>query len=235
MLLQPAVCVDPVAVAADHEHTRRSVGLPQLHAAEQHIVRAVLYLVEPVYRIARQYLLGRAECSDRIALDAQQIVGYLGRQIYLMQRHDDRDTLLMRHITKYIQQLYLVSDIQIGRRLVQHDDVRLLRYRACQHDPLALTVGERHEVMLCQILRVYSGKRSIYDLGITHRELPDGVGIGVSPHRHDLPAGHQLGLYTVGQHHCHGSSHLLEIPCPDIMPPDIYISAYPLELARDGL
>ena len=58
--------------------------------------------------------------------DAEQIVGDLGGQIYLMQGKNHGDALFPGQLPEDFQQLQLVADVQIGRGLIQDDDFRLL-------------------------------------------------------------------------------------------------------------
>ena len=59
-----------------------------------------------------------------------------------MAYHDGEDPLLFCEALEELGHLYLMPDIQIGRRFVQEEDPRLLCQSAGEHDPLVLPRGK---------------------------------------------------------------------------------------------
>ena len=82
------------------------------------------------------------DAVDVVARDAHDGVGHAPRQIQLMQRHEHSQILLAHHALEDGQQLQLIADIEIARRLVEHDELRLLAERAGEQDALPLPVAD---------------------------------------------------------------------------------------------
>ena len=107
-----------------------------------------------------------------------------------MQRHDDRDALLLGHAPQDGEQLQLVADVQKGGGLVQDDDLRLLTDGPGQQDALALAVADGVEVPVGELQRVHRLHGGI-DLGLVlGGQDAQSARVGVAAGGHDVPAGH---------------------------------------------
>ena len=71
-----------------------------------------------------------------------------------MERHDDRDALLLSHIPQDGQKLQLVAHIQEGSRLVENHDIRLLTDGSGQKNPLSLSVADSRKISAPDFLRM---------------------------------------------------------------------------------
>ena len=195
----------------------------------------MLDVIEPVNDSLRQNILRRPEGLNGLSLDAQQIVRNLGGKVDLMEGHNDRDPLLMGHLPQNIQQLNLMADIQIGGRLVQNNNFRLLTDGPGQHDPLALSVRKGGKVPLSQIQSMDPLHSLGHNLLVPGRQLAHGIGIGVAAHSHHLLAGHQLRVDPVRQHHCHLPGQFPGRPGVDLLTVNIYLTADLVKMAGNGL
>lgn len=64
-----------------------------------------------------------------------------------MQRHDDRDSLFPRHTPQGFEQLELIPDVEIGGRLIEDDDLRLLTEGPRQGELPLLPVADLAEIL----------------------------------------------------------------------------------------
>ncbi len=106
----------------------------------------------------------------------------------------DRGHPLAHQVTHQLQYLELVVDVQVGRRLVQEQDTRLLRERPRHEHSLALAARERCHFSLGEPL----GLRELHCLkgdaavgGSLHLEPAH---VGVAAHHHHLQAGEPVGI-----------------------------------------
>ena len=120
-----------------------------------------------------------------------------------MEGHHDGDPLLPGHFVQNIEKLQLVADIQIGRGLVKHDDLRLLADGAGQQDPLALAVTDGVKGSVRELLRVHHGQRLVHLPLIRLRQDPEAPGIGIAAHCRHIPACHQFCLKAACEHNRH--------------------------------
>ena len=150
-----------------------------------------------------QHLGGFSAREDLLSLHADDPVRNLHRQIDLMERHHDGDSLLPGHFVQYIEKLQLMADIQIGCGLVKDDDLRLLTDGACQEDPLALTVTDSVKGPVCQFQRMNHMERLIHLPLIRLRQDPETSGIGIAAHCRHIPACHQFCPQAACKHDRH--------------------------------
>ena len=87
-----------------------------------------------------------------------------------------------------------MANIQIGSRLVEHDDFRFLTDSPREQDSLALTVTDSIKRSVGKALCMYGCKRSLYLLFIGIRQDTQASGVGIAAHGGHVPAGHQLRL-----------------------------------------
>ena len=96
-----------------------------------------------------------------------------------------------------------MTDIQIGSRLVEYDDLRLLTDRARQKYALPLAVADCLERPLREFQCIYGGER-LFDLSlILFREKAQSARVGIAPHRDHVAAGHLLRLQPSGENDRH--------------------------------
>ena len=85
-----------------------------------------------------------------------------------------------------IEQRRLAGDVQVVRRLVQQQDLRLLRQRHRQHDPLALPPRELPERPPRQRRRPHRRQRPLRDPPVRRRVAAQPVDIGAATQQHQL-------------------------------------------------
>ena len=125
------------------------------------------------------------------------------REVNLMQRHHNRNALLPGHPVKNGEKFQLMTNIQIGSRLVEHDDFRFLTDGAREQDSLALAVTDCIKRSVGKALCMYGCKRGFYLLLIGIRQDTQASGVGITAHGGHIPAGHQLRLQPACQHDSH--------------------------------
>ena len=85
---------------------------------------------------------GRAARDEATAAQREHVVGVAGRQVHVVQHHDDRRAAVSIEVGQQIEHLDLVGDVEERRRLVEQQDVGLLRERHRDPDALPLAAGE---------------------------------------------------------------------------------------------
>ncbi len=109
--------------------------------------------------------------DQRAPVQHVQPVAHRGRRVQVVQR-DQRGAALL---PQQRQQLHLVPDVQVVGRLVQHQDVRLLRQRPRQQNPLPLPAGELGEPPVRRVRHADPGQR------LGHQPVVLGVVLGERP------------------------------------------------------
>ena len=117
-----------------------------------------------------------------------------------MQAHDHGQTLVSAELTQDVQQFQLIADIQVGSRLIQHQQFRFLRQCPGQQNPLALAVAQCHKVLTGQRLDPGGAERALHCLMIPFGQNPKGPGIRIASGFHHLPGGHPFGPDRIGHH-----------------------------------
>ena len=120
-----------------------------------------------------------------------------------MHGHHDRDPLLPGHPVKDIEQLQLVADVQIGGRLIEEDDLRLLADGAGQEDPLALAVADGVKGPVREVLSVHGLQRLLHLFFVRIGQDAQPPGVGIAAHGRHVPAGHQVCLQAAREHDGH--------------------------------
>ena len=90
------------------------------------------------------------------------------------------DIFLSRKLSQKSKQPQLVVDIEEGSRLVQQENVGLLRYRPREHDALPLSVAYLAEIGFGKVCHARELHRFIYRGFVLLREQPQSAGIGVA-------------------------------------------------------
>src|SRR5262245_60130717 len=78
--------------------------------------------------------------------DHQDAVRFL-RQVIVVRHHDEGDPVLTVHLAHHVEDLIARTAIEIPRRLVGKDDLRLVRQRANDRAPLVLPTAHRVRVL----------------------------------------------------------------------------------------
>ena len=96
-----------------------------------------------------------------------------------MQHHNDRDAQLAVELFDKLEDLHLIADVQIGRRLVQNEDFRLLRDRHRNPRPLALAARERGQDAVLQRGEAGQCERAVDDVRIRLRQPAAEFRVGI--------------------------------------------------------
>ena len=128
-------------------------------------------------------------------------------------------------LPKNFQEFHLVSDIQIRRRFIQDNNLRILADGSGKQNALLLSVTQGSEVLSGQLLPMNQGQRLFHLLPVLLGELANGIGVGIAAHGHQLLAGHQLRMNAVCQHHRQMGCHFLGRPAVHIPVLDVHTSA----------
>ena len=72
----------------------------------------------------------------------EEVIGVAGSEVHVVQHHHDRRAAVAVEIGEQIEHLDLVGDVEEGGRLVQQQDVGLLRESHRDPHPLTLTARE---------------------------------------------------------------------------------------------
>ena len=116
-----------------------------------------------------EHLRGRAAVEDRPFAHAHEIVRVPRRLVQLMQYHDDRLAVRLVQMLHEAQHLHLMRHVEEARRLVEEEDLRVLRDR--HRDPRALTLPARHRAdgTLRERRHIRFGKRPVDHLRVLLR------------------------------------------------------------------
>ena len=152
-----------------------------------------------------------------------------------MQRHDDRHVARAHEAAQHVQKLDLVVDVEVVRGLVEHDDMRLLRDGAREHDALALAVGNLHEVAVAQIPHVHHVHGLAHLRAVFVREDAQAPRVGVPPGFHDVGAREKLGAHALGQHDRKLERQLVRRELADRLARDVHGAAERVEVTHDAL
>ena len=136
-----------------------------------------------------------------------------------MKRHHDGDPLLPGHFVEDSQKLQLMADVEIGSRLVQDDDIRLLTDGTGQKNTLTLAVTDCIKRPVREVLRMHRRQRLVHLLLIRLQEDSKTSCVGVAAHCGHIPAGHQLCLQAAGEHDSHLPGQLPRLELPQFFHP----------------
>ncbi len=89
-----------------------------------------------------QHLVRAAVGDERAGPEQEDAVGVLRGERQVVHRRHEGQPLLAPQVVEQVEGLLLVADVEGGRRLVEHDDPRLLGERARDHGPLPLTAAQ---------------------------------------------------------------------------------------------
>ena len=91
-----------------------------------------------------------------------------------MQDRQRRQAALANAIAHDVEDLGLVAEVEVRRRLVEQEDGGVLRERARQEDALALAAGERVEASRLEALQAQARERGVRDGGGRRRRRSRG-------------------------------------------------------------
>ncbi|SHO54971.1 hypothetical protein VQ7734_00690 [Vibrio quintilis] len=109
------------------------------------------------------------------------MVSIAAGMIQVMQHRDHRMTRFPVQLTKQIQQIYLMSDIEISRWLIQQNYRRLLRQYHRNPDPLTLPAGELIDHLMSQFSHTGDRHRTGNGLFIVFSPLTKRVLMRITP------------------------------------------------------
>ena len=114
----------------------------------------------------RDDLARRAARIQATVLDDIQIIGIPRGHVEIMQHHHNGHAHFPIQSAHQFQHFHLVADIQIGGRLVQDQDFRLLANRHGNPRPLPLAARQRAQCTPLQVLKAGQPQRFIDDPAI---------------------------------------------------------------------
>ena len=143
----------PASAARRRDHKTRDAGgrsflrlrQPDTSGLRVKGTAARVEIVQSPYHLVVQDLPWSSAGKNTVSLDTDHPVGDLHREVDLMQGHHHSDPLIPGHAPENGEKLQLVPDVQIGGRLVEDDDLRLLTDGPGQQDPLPLAVADSLE------------------------------------------------------------------------------------------
>ena len=109
-----------------------------------------------------------------------------------MKRHDYRQILFSLHPLQDREKFQLVANIQIGGRLIQHDNLRFLADRPRQHDALSLPVTDPRKILILNRRHIYHVHDLPDDPAILVAKKSEPARIGIAAGRDHILTGHQL-------------------------------------------
>jgi len=178
-----------------------SAGKIQLQAPCLHVKMSQrgIQVIEPAHGFVVQHLRRLSAGKDPVSAHTDYAIRDLHGQVNLMQGHHNCDSLFARHPVEDGKKLQLVADIQIGGRLVENDDLRVLADGAGQQDPLALAVAHRVKGPVRQLARMHGNQGFIHLPFVLLRQDTQPACVWIAAHRRNIPAGHQLRLQAACQ------------------------------------
>ena len=85
---------------------------------------------------------GVPSATMRPVVERDEVVGVARGEVEVVQHHDDRGAATGVEVGEQVEHLDLVGDVEVGRRLVEQQQVGALRQGHRDPDPLALPTGE---------------------------------------------------------------------------------------------
>ncbi len=86
--------------------------------------------------------------DDASGVEQEHAVGVLRGERQIVHRGDEGQTGLLAQAVEQLERLLLVPDVERRGRLVEENDLRLLRDRARDDDTLLLAAGQRPEAAI---------------------------------------------------------------------------------------
>ncbi len=148
--------------------------------------------IHAVYRLdvlGGDDILRGADREDLPVPHHYDIVGVLRSDVDVVTDHHDHDPPEDGLLLKQADDIHLVLDVQIGRRFVEEQHLRLLRQSASEHHPLMLSGGQFVERTHRQVGDVHHLQCLLDDLHVVVQGVPFPV--GVPPHEDGVHDGHR--------------------------------------------
>ena len=152
-----------------------------------------------------------------------------------MQRHEHSQILLAHHALEDGQQLQLIADIEIARRLVEHDELRLLAERAGEQDALPLPVADGLEGPVGKGLRVGAAQALVHNLSVFRGQDAELSRIGIAAAADHVAAGHELRVHAGGHEDGHAAGDGVAAARAQLLAVQIRGAADARQLPGDGL
>ena len=132
------------------------------------------------------HLAGGADGGDAPVLHGDHVVGVAGRQVDVVEHHDDRRAPAPVEVGEQVEDLHLVGQIEEGRRLVQQEDVGALGQGHGDPHALALTAGQLVDAAIGQGGGARGHQRLLDDLAVARRPRAEGPLMGMAPAPHQV-------------------------------------------------
>ena len=127
-------------------------------------------------------LARRSHALDAPRLHDDEEVGEHRREIHIVQRSDHADMKPPHQA----QQMQLVPDVEMVRRLIEDEQLRLLHKAACEHDALLLAARECVETALRRLSHADLIKCRICHGDVLRRVLLEALLVRGAPHKGDF-------------------------------------------------
>ena len=122
-----------------------------------------------------------------------EVVGVARREVQVVQHHHDRGAATGVEVGQQVEHLDLVGDVEVRRRLVEQQQVRSLRQRHRDPDPLALAARELVDHAVGQPERVRQLERLRDGLVVGAGPAPEGAVVRVPATADEVDDGDALG------------------------------------------
>ena len=133
---------------------------------------------------------GAPSATTRACVEQHHPVGVLRGEREVVHRRDERQAGLRAEAVEQLERLLLVADVEGGGRLVEQDDPRLLRERACDDDALLLAAAERPETPVGEREQVEPRERAGGRVAVARSLLRERAEMRRPAEEHVLGDGH---------------------------------------------
>ena len=143
----------------------------------------------------REHVSGRAVGDQAAPGQHGDAVGEACGQAEVVQGGDDRPALSALP-TDAREQVELVSDVEVGRRLVEQQHRRVLGERLCEQCPLLLAAGQRRHLAAGEVSEAHRVERAVDDVAVGLTGLGEPAEVRRAAERDDLAdreRGRQVG------------------------------------------
>ena len=148
--------------------------------------------------------LRRADLLHKGSIHTQNPVRYPRGKLQLMQRQDHCQSLFFLKLLQHGKKFQLIFYIQIGSRLIQQQDFRLLTNRPGKQDTLSLSVADPRKIPVLEFQHMHGFHCFLHGFMILCGQNSEPPGIRVTPGCHHILTGHQLCMRPL----CKDNRHL---------------------------
>ena len=199
-----------VEVGHDEGRARHGVGHDAAAEAE-----------DPAHEVLRHELGRRPGRDEPAVAQGHDVVGVARREVEVVQHHDDRRAMPSAQVTQQVEHVDLVGDVEEGGRLVEQDDIGLLREGQGDPDPLPLTAGQLLDVPVGELDRA-GGAHGSRDGGVVLVGPPAHQGVvRVATAAHQVDHGDSLRQRRALGQQRHAAGELLGPERPESSVPSV--------------